>query len=265
HGGALIMGHREWVDGRLLGQLLDAGYAVVSIDYRLAPETRLAVLIEDIEDAYDWVRREGPGLFGADPSRMAVMGSSAGGYLTLTAGFRCRPRPAALVSFFGYGDLIGPWYSEPSPHACHHQATMSEDEARALARGPAVADDRQRRGHGHAFYQRCRQLGAWPQAVSGWDPRAQAEAFHPYMPVVNVDAGYPPTLLVHGTADTDVPYAQSVLMAQALRQAGVAHELVTVEGGEHGLGGGPQEQIDTAYQRAFDFIDHHLSRGNDDA
>ncbi|MFH1569151.1 MAG: alpha/beta hydrolase fold domain-containing protein, partial [Gemmatimonadota bacterium] len=47
HGGALIMGHREWVDGRLLGQLLDAGYAVVSIDYRLAPETRLAVLIED--------------------------------------------------------------------------------------------------------------------------------------------------------------------------------------------------------------------------
>src|SRR5262249_7872569 len=39
HGGALIMGSRGSMDKALLGKLLKAGYAVVSIDYRLAPET----------------------------------------------------------------------------------------------------------------------------------------------------------------------------------------------------------------------------------
>src|SRR5207245_2482898 len=38
HGGALIMGDRKGIDGELRNMLLKAGYAVVSIDYRLAPE-----------------------------------------------------------------------------------------------------------------------------------------------------------------------------------------------------------------------------------
>lgn len=258
HGGALMAGHREWVDNRLRRSLVDAGCVVVSIDYRLAPETRLPEIITDVEDAYAWVVQQGPSLFGADTTRMAVTGSSAGGYLTLMTGFRCQPRPTALVSLFGYGDLIGSWYSEPSPHARHHKLTMSEEDAGALAAGPPVADDRNRQGNVQAFYQRCRQLGTWPEAVSGWDPHAQAQAFRPYMPVVNVDAHYPATFLFHGTADTDVPYEQSVMMAEALQQSGVEHTLFTVEGGEHGLGGGEQARIDEGYQQAIDFISHHL-------
>ncbi len=45
------------------------------------------------------------------------------------------------------------------------------------------------------------------------------------------------TLLLHGTDDTDVPYAQSVIMAEAFKKAGVAHELVTIEGGGHSFDG----------------------------
>src|SRR5262245_40835394 len=52
HGGALIMGHREGIDQRLKQAFLDKGYAVVSIDYRLAPETQLPQIIEDVEDAF---------------------------------------------------------------------------------------------------------------------------------------------------------------------------------------------------------------------
>ena len=258
HGGALIMGSREWIDGRLKGMLLDAGYVIVSIDYRLAPETLLPGIIEDVEDAYRWVVEQGPELFHADIGRIAVTGSSAGGYLILITGHRCQPRPAALVSFFGYGDLIGSWYSSPSPHARHHTTTMSEGDAQALAGGPPISEAGHRVGDGGAFYQHCRQLGTWPHAVSGWDPHAEADRFSPYMPVVNVDTDYPPTLLIHGTSDTDVPYEQSVMMAEALTSAGVEHALTPIDGGEHGLGGGPPAQIAAAYQQAFDFIERHV-------
>ena len=52
--------------------------------------------------------------FQGDPQKVAVLGSSAGGHLALTCGFRLRPRPDALVICWGYGDSIGPWLRRPS-------------------------------------------------------------------------------------------------------------------------------------------------------
>src|SRR5437879_2462126 len=73
HGGALIMGHRGQIDQALLDKLLKAGYAVVTIDYRLAPETKLPAILEDLQDAGKWVREKGRGLFRIDAERIAVM------------------------------------------------------------------------------------------------------------------------------------------------------------------------------------------------
>jgi len=221
HGGALINGHRESIPPRLKEPLLAAGCILVSIDYRLAPETKLPGIIEDFEDAFRWIREQGPRLFHADARRIAVVGGSAGGYLTLTCGFRVKPRPAALVSLWGYGDLVGPWYSAPSPHPRHHTTKLSREEAFRQVAGPPIADSRDRKGNGGAFYQFCRQQGLWPKAVSGWDPRTEVEKFVPYMPLRNVTPEFPPTLLVHGEADTDVPCAQSVAMAAELRRSKV--------------------------------------------
>src|SRR5258707_40580 len=81
HGGALIMGSRKSLSGRFHGGLLKQGFVVVSIDYRLAPETKLPAIIEDLRDAHRWVRKSGPKLFQIDPDRVAVAGGSAGGYL----------------------------------------------------------------------------------------------------------------------------------------------------------------------------------------
>jgi len=259
HGGALIMGGREGVDKRIKRMFLDAGYAIVSIDYRLAPETKLPAIIEDVEDAFKWIRTMGPELFNIDGSKIAVLGGSAGGYLTLVTGHRVKPRPTALVAFYGYGDLIGDWYSTPSPHPRHHRSKMTQEQAREQVSGPAIANSRDRKGNGGAFYQFCRQRGLWPIEVSGWDPHTEAEKFEPYMPVKNVTAEYPPTLLIHGTEDTDVPYEQSVMMANQFKKSGVDHELITIAGAEHGLGGGDPKKIDEAYTRAFQFVHRRMT------
>ncbi len=260
HGGALINGHREGISQRLKDAVLKSGYILVSIDYRLAPESPLPEIIADVEDALKWVHDKGPELFRADPDRVAVAGGSAGGYLTLTVGFRAKPRPAALVSFWGYGELVGPWYSEPSPHPRHNKVKVSREEAYRQVGAEPVADARDRKGNGGAFYLYCRQTGSWPKAVSGWDPHKEAEKFAPFMPLKNVTRDYPPTFLLHGEADTDVPYEQSLLMAAELKRHGVKHRLIGIPKGEHGLDGGDKQQIDAAYEAAFAFLREHLDR-----
>ncbi len=263
HGGALIVGSRIWLDRHIKDAFLEAGYAIVSIDYRLAPETKLPEIIADVEDSYRWLHSQGPRLFHVDASRIAVMGSSAGGYLTLTAGFRAQPRPAVLVSFWGYGDLVGDWYSKPSEFY-RKQSLVEEKDALAAVSGPPIADGLagnagKQRG---SFYLYCRQQGIWPQKVSGFDPVAEVDKFVPYMPARNVTRDYPPTLLIHGHDDTDVPHEQSVIMQQELERAGVAHRFISVKGGGHGLGNIDKKQLDEIYAQVLPFVDRHVRPNN---
>jgi acetyl esterase/lipase len=260
HGGALINGNRESIPSWLTEACRKNEYVLVSIDYRLAPETQLPLIIEDLEDAFRWIRKQGPELFHGDPERIAVVGGSAGGYLTLTSGFRVKPRPQVLVSLWGYGDLVGPWYSEPSPHARHQGSKLSREEAYKQVSGKPISDSRERKGDGGAFYQFCRQQGSWPKAVSGWDPKKEPEKFSPFMAVKNVTAEYPPTLLIHGDKDTDVPYEESEMMAAEFTKHKVEHRLVRVEGGEHGLAGVDPKIIAQTYVDAAAFLQKHLRK-----
>lgn len=258
HGGALINGQRTSIDQRVQRWAIDSGYVLVSLDYRLAPETQLPAIIQDLEDAFAWIHRDGARLFHADPGKLAVAGGSAGGYLTLTAGFRVAPRPSCLLSLWGYGDLVGDWYSKPSSHPRHHRSKLTREQAYAEVSGPPIADARDRPGNGGAFYQYCRQQGSWPQAVTGWDPHREPEKFHPYMAVKHVTADYPPTCLIHGQLDTDVPHEQSAMMVRELVRHRRPHAFHSLPGGEHGLTGADPEAIETAYAAAFAFCDRHL-------
>lgn len=259
HGGALMNGGREGM-GRTQRDLLKEGYCVVSIDYRLAPETKLPEIIADVEDAFRWIHANAREKLKGDASRLVVLGGSAGGHLTLSTGFRIKPRPAVLISFWGYGDLVGPWLSQASPHAQHHSSKMGEAEATKIETDPAVANATDRKGNGGAYYQRCRQLGIWPNKVSGWDPKTEPEKFYPYMAVKNVTKDYPPTLMIHGTADTDVPFEQSQMMANQFQKHGVPFELIRVENGEHGLRDADKKEIEAAYQQVLPFIKKHTEK-----
>lgn len=250
HGGALIGGCRTGIDAALRDLMLAAGMIVVAADYRLAPETKLPQIVEDVRDAHDWVRRDGPALFAADPDRIAIIGDSAGGYLALIAASRrgLAPRPRAVVSLYGYGDIAGDWYARPDPFYCR-QPPVDPGQARAAVgttelSEPPPGDQRS------LFYLYCRQHGLWPTEVAGLAP----QALGPWCPVQNVDSDYPPTLLLHGDRDTDVPYRQSALMADALARAAVRHELVTLEGAGHCFAGAAEGDVARAHRRVVSFL-----------
>jgi dipeptidyl aminopeptidase/acylaminoacyl peptidase len=95
--------------------------------------------------------------------------------------------------------------------------------------------------------------------VTGLDPRAEAAALKRYCPVLNVTGHYPPTMLLHGTADTDVPFAQSLAMRDALVRAGVTCELVALPGKDHGFDVDQRDpEVLSAVARAQAFLDARL-------
>jgi len=257
HGGALIMGNRGGVDGRINEPFLKAGYTIVSIDYRLAPETKLPQILDDLRDAYTWLHDRGPNLFNVDTTKIAVAGGSAGGYLTLMSGFCVTPRPAVLVSLWGYGDPTADWESRPSD-VYRRQPLVSKADALSGVGSRPLADGftgGRKRGR---FYLYCRQQGLWPQEVVGLDPRTEDRQFNPYCPVRNVTKDFPPTLFIHGTADSDVPHEQSLQMDRELARHGVEHQLISIPKAGHGVGNGDPKTVTAAFAAAFSFVDRHV-------
>jgi acetyl esterase/lipase len=263
HGGALIFGTREHVLGDLRSLCQREGYTLVSLDYRLAPETKLPGIIGDIRDGLRWIREQGPRLFQSDQQRMVVAGESAGGYLAMTTGYAVQPPPRALVTYWGYGDIAATWYTEPSPFYRERLPLLSEEELLRLQvpgtriitqSGPGSATYQNRT----RYYTHLRQHGLWVQAVTGLDPNADRAELRQYAPLYNVSVSYPPLLMIHGTEDEDVPHGESAAMARVLTRHGVAHELLSVAGGGHRLEGAPAEARRAARARARAFIREHL-------
>ncbi len=212
HGGGLIFGSREnQPPSPLREALIDAGYVVAAIDYRLVPDALADKIAIDVEDACKWVRNKGPQLFGIDPNNITVMGGSAGGYLTLLMGCRLNPVPKALVSFSGYGDIR--WLTQPKINPVPEPIPPYQGKP------------------GWDFYVYCRNYGLWLNKVTGLDPAKDINSIKLLCPAENIKKSYPRTLLVHSQADDDVPYEQAVLMKKALDSNGIQNEMFTLPDG----------------------------------
>jgi len=262
HGGALIFDSRKDLSYEQLEMYLKEGYTIVSIDYRLAPESKLAEIIEDLADAYSWILSKGPGLFNIDPDRIAIVGHSAGGYLTLVAGFRFMPSPKALVVFYGYGDITGAWYSQPDSFYNQLKAVSKDQAFQSI--GDTIISGVASESLGSSrflFYLFCRQHGLWPIEVSGHDPKKESDWFHDYEPIRNITPAYPPTMLLHGEKDTDVPIQQSLLMADLFKENGVEFEFISNSNWGHAFdedSGMDNPAVQEAFKQVKIFLKKHL-------
>jgi acetyl esterase/lipase len=230
HPGALILGSRDMLPTDQRDQFLRAGFVVVAIDYRLAPETKLPEILNDVVDALRWLRENGPQVFQIDSQRVALVGQSAGAYLALLAAATIQPRVQAVVSFYGYGDISSDWITQPDTFYLAQPRLTREDAHRAVGAEPIAESPPFPRNN---FYTYCRQNGVWLQEVVGLDAQTQLEKLLPYTPERLITFGYPPTLLLHGDQDIDVPFHMSERLAGVLTRHQVQHQLYRMNGFNH--------------------------------
>jgi len=211
HGGGFDEGSKSTNVRPLFDPLANAGFAWFSIDYRLAPKFRFPQAIEDLYSAIRWVKANAAA-YHVDVSKIALIGESAGGFLVNYAGTHDTPetRVAGVVDFYGpvdYGKL----------------AELRRDHPERF--NMATINHHASNGGGIHFFgaERLDEAGlAKLRAVS---------------PLFAVHQGMPPFLCIHGNKDDQVDYEQSPAMCDAMHKAGAACDLITIEGGGHGMSG----------------------------
>jgi acetyl esterase/lipase len=104
HGGGWKFGHKGF--NLLVRDLVDHGFAVASVEYRLLGAAPWPAAIDDCHAALEWVRRHGD-RFGLDPRRVCVAGESAGGHLAALLGTQAgSSRLAAVCALYPPTDLV---------------------------------------------------------------------------------------------------------------------------------------------------------------
>ncbi|GMQ84592.1 MAG: alpha/beta hydrolase [Acidimicrobiia bacterium] len=229
HGGGWALGSASDRDSRLEAIARNSGVAVVSVDYRLAPEHPYPAASDDAEAAALWVVEAGADVFGTD--RIVTGGESAGAHLAATAMLRLRDRHgftgfAGAVFVYGFFDLA---------------LTAS---ARNWGERPLVLNT-----------DTCR----WFAETYA----AGADVADPDVSPLYADlTGLPPTLIVIGTQDPLLD--DSLIMGARLVTAGSDAELHVATGAAHGFTSSSIPASDRAKAAIQDWIQRCVAEARTD-
>ncbi len=204
HGGGYQRGDsRSGSEAYCADFLAPAGYAVFSINYRLAPRYPYPYMVLDTQRSIRFLRHNAS-RWNADPARIALVGGSAGGFLSNMAGLRGAPaNPSA-----------------PDPvdrESSRVQAVVTLFAQSSFATVPLNRDV-------HALL----------------DPlireKGEAEALRQASPITYVSSSAPPFLLILGDQDEYIPFTEATNLQTALRNNGVSCQIIRIPGGHHGTG-----------------------------
>lgn len=224
HGGGFIFGNRDQgLETVLKEKLLAANYAVVSADYRLAPETKLGEIIQDVGDVIKWLKQNGAKRFLLDVNRIAAMGGSSGGYLAYATAFNTTTAPNAIVAISAptgflatnieMGDLSV--LDQPGPFVVVKDHPVSYgDYSSRMDLWRFLAANRL------ALYE-----------IFGFDPATEPEKLDKFTLTANVKPNFPPTLIVQAKNDRLVDLGQVTAFYDFLKEKKVKSEIYLVEYG----------------------------------
>lgn len=98
HGGGFVIGNLDGEQGTCFALCRELGVVIISVGYRLAPETPYPGALEDCYAALQWASNNSAGLQ-IDPARLAVFGLSAGGGLAAALALLARDRNGPQICF----------------------------------------------------------------------------------------------------------------------------------------------------------------------
>lgn len=201
HGGGWIGGQRSEMSA-LCQQMSQAGLASATVSYRLGPKHKWPAMIEDVQAAVRYFRSNAKE-YGIDPNRFGASGGSAGGHLALLLGFR---------------DTWDPKTSFLPDQSSRVKAVFN-------IFGPT--DLRKDFDRTVAGFVSMQVIG------NAYDPESPDAAA--FSPVSYVSKDSAPVFTLHGKVDKLVPVMQAQRLDEALKAAGVKHEMRLIEGMDHSV------------------------------
>jgi acetyl esterase/lipase len=237
-----------WMGGSKLPcpfvNLVSQGYAVASVEYRFSQKALFPAQIQDCQAAIRWLRANSQ-RYNIDPDHFGAVGGSAGGHLSALLG-----SSGGKKTFPAIGE-----YQEQS------------DRVQCVCDifGPAnftsvieeAADDKNVRN----IFQFNSLDDPYSRLIGVSLDSAEREKTDAVSPVHYVSKETPPMLILHGTHDALVPYAQSEELAAALKAGGVPVWLQTLPGSGHG---GPAFEKSAIGELIQKFFDKHLKGAGGD-
>jgi len=229
HGGGFVGGDRNaWND--FARQLAENGFVAVTISYRLSPKYKWPAHIHDCRAAIRWLRANAE-RYAINPDRIGAMGTSAGGHLA-----------QFLAVTNGVAEFNG-----------DHTHLDQASDITCVAAWSQASDF-------------TREFGIWDQASDVF-PKILGEKLSVSTRRLYVRASplfwatpvASPSLIIHGTKDREVLFAQSVWMYERLRSAEVETQLIPIVGGGHSLEG--QHRIH-AERATLNFFKQQLMQPN---
>lgn len=197
-------------------EAIKRGFAVASVSHRPISEASFPAPMEDVRAAVRFLRKHADE-YGYDPDRFAAAGASSGGHLSLTLGISDEKTPFNVgdnLDVSGQVQRVIDYYGPADLAVVFDRYAKEAIDCIYLAVGmPREAADK-------ANAEQYAELQA--RAVK-------------YSPITYVDKNFAPTLILHGTNDTIVPFSQSALMYERFRIEGVRTQLVVSDGGVHDI------------------------------
>ncbi|MHC5375081.1 alpha/beta hydrolase [Enterococcus sp. LJL120] len=234
HGGGLVYGTKADMPQALQKIFLDQGYAVLAVDYLLAPNSSLAAILADLEKTFTEIHKK---IADAD---FVFCGRSAGAYLMLLLTEKLIAKkqklPKQLVSFYGYTDLK---FVE-TPRAIF-PTKIPEESLRAIETVKPVYDDPNLRRVLLYIYGIQHNLLLDYYQASATDFQLAAATF----------SQLPPVFTSASTNDLEVPFHYSKQLAKQVS----ASQFVPVYDLEHDfLKDTDNSQVQKVFQQLTDWL-----------